>query len=134
MHTSASAPLLGFSRLVESCLYVARGIKDPESEAEWLPMRFAHNSDGSVSFWSPVHALESHREPGPALVPFQFKLRAAAGEAKAPSGPGLGRHRPPAHADAGGAQPARTQEVAEQPRKEDRIRTAARAMLDGVVG
>lgn len=56
MHTSASAPLLGFSRLVESCLYVARGIKDPESEAEWLPMRFAHNSDGSVSFWSPVQS------------------------------------------------------------------------------
>lgn len=33
--------------------------------------------------------------------------------------------------DAPGSTP---RQVAEQPRKEDRIRTAARAMLDGVVG
>lgn len=54
MRQSSSLPSLSgqCSRLVESTLYVARGVSGSQSPAEWLPMRFAHNSDGSISFWS----------------------------------------------------------------------------------
>lgn len=54
MRQSSSLPSLSgeCSRLVESKLYVARGVSSSQSPAEWLPMRFAHNSDGSISFWS----------------------------------------------------------------------------------
>eukprot|EP00434_Breviolum_minutum_P007846 symbB.v1.2.006923.t1/scaffold400.1/size211454/2 len=52
-HSSSLPSLEGrCSRLVESALYVARGVPTLQGPAEWLPMRFAHNSDGSISFWS----------------------------------------------------------------------------------
>lgn len=40
----------GFSRLVTGELFVAQS--GGEKATEWLPLRFAHNSDGSLSFWS----------------------------------------------------------------------------------
>ncbi|CAJ1428263.1 unnamed protein product [Effrenium voratum] len=55
MQRSSSLPVAGAlppaegSRLVEGTLYVGREQRGP---LEWLPMRFAHNSDGSLSFWS----------------------------------------------------------------------------------
>eukprot|EP00438_Fugacium_kawagutii_P017981 Skav206733 [mRNA] locus=scaffold2729:50507:51703:+ [translate_table: standard] len=62
MRSSSSLPSLErCSRLVESTLYVARGEtqssqSSQSSPAEWLPLRFAHNSDGSISFWSSVQS------------------------------------------------------------------------------
>ena len=49
MQRSASSPSKGFSRLVSGELFLERSTSQG---AEWLPLRFAHNSDGSLSFWS----------------------------------------------------------------------------------